>query len=542
MNPDPALAVELLTPWEAYVQPLLWYAVPNALLNVMTALWLLGDLRNRRRLGEPVAVFRWVLFSFAIGLVLPAITGPLAYRAWADARRRRHAPAVWLALCTALSFIGFIGYRVHDDARSRGMRAGAWAGAAIGWYLFLLAGLPVLARFAPPVRNLFARPANLLWILPAFAALLAAFPLLYGAARRPLHFADVRNRMGRLGLLDADSDLLVRVERLRTWFPVRSGVFSAVRGYVRAVDDVSFQVRRGEVLGLVGESGCGKTTAGRTVLGLLPATSGRVVVDGVDLSCLNASEMRAMRAKMQVIFQDPIGSLNPRMTVGAIIGEGLDIHRIGKRRDRRRRVAELAERVGLSTDALDRYPHEFSGGQRQRIGIARALALGADFLVCDEPVSALDVSIQAQIINLMRELQREFNMSYLFIAHDLAVVEHISDRVAVMYLGKIVELAPRDALYARPLHPYTRALMASIPTPDPSVRTEAPPLSGDLPSPMNPPSGCRFRTRCPMAIPDCAERDPDLIEYAPGHVAACIRIPEQGLHPADGAETQPQTS
>ncbi len=522
-----AVAVELLTPWEAIVQPLLWYVVPNGLLNLMTAAWLRGDLRNRRRLGEPIEVGRWVLYSFLVGLVWPAITGPMAYRAWADARRRRHAPGVWLALCTLLSFVGYIGYRVYDDARARGMRAGAWAAGAMGWYTALLAGAPVLAALSPSVRGVF-EPANLLWLIPLGVAAIVAFPAVYGGVRRTLRFPDVRARLAAAGRVEPSDGVLVRVEGLKTWFPVRGGVFSSVRGYVRAVDGVSFEVRRGEILGLVGESGCGKTTVGRSVLGLIPATSGRVVVDGVDLALLNGAELRAMRAKIQIVFQDPIGSLNPRMTVGDIIGEGLEIHRLGARRARRRTVAELAERVGLSADALDRYPHEFSGGQRQRIGIARALALGADFIVCDEPVSALDVSIQAQIVNLMRDLQREFRISYLFIAHDLAVVEHVSDRVSVMYLGKIVETAPRDELYARPLHPYTRALMAAIPTPDPEARMDAAPLRGDPPSPVNPPSGCRFRTRCPLAIPACAEQEPELKSYGRDHVAACIRIGEDG--------------
>lgn len=528
MTPDPLLMVELLTAWEAYVQPLLWYAVPNALLNFMTALWLLGDLRNRKRLGEPVSVWAWVAFSFLIGFALPAITGPLAYRAWTDARRRGHCPALWLAVSAALSFIGYIGYRVYDDATSRRMRGWAWSAGAMAWHLALLAGVPAFALASDWARTRVFRPANLIWILPPAIVLLIAFPVIYQAVRRPIRFRDVKDRMGRNGSGPGAGQALVRVDGLKTYFPIRGGVFSSVRGYVRAVDDVSFEVRRGEVLGLVGESGCGKTTVGRTILGLIPATAGRIVVDGVDLSRLNAAEMRAMRSKMQIIFQDPIGSLNPRMTVGAIISEGLAIHGIGGRRDRRRTVAELVERVGLARDALDRYPHEFSGGQRQRIGIARALALGADFIVCDEPVSALDVSIQAQIVNLMRDLQREFGMSYLFIAHDLAVVEHVSDRVAVMYLGRIVESAPRDDLYERPLHPYTRALMASIPNPDPSVKVEPPVLQGDVPSPSRPPSGCRFRTRCPDAIPACAERVPDWVDYGRGHFAACIRIGESG--------------
>jgi oligopeptide/dipeptide ABC transporter ATP-binding protein len=427
---------------------------------------------------------------------------------------------------SVLSGIGYYGYRVYDDADCRRMRGAVWSFAAMAGYLALLIGLPVAASRSAWLQTRVFTPANLLWLLPVGLLALGFFPVLYAAVRRPLHFNDVKNRWSRRSGDDAVAPVLLRVEGLKTYFPLRGGVFSTVRGYVKAVDDVSFQVRRGEVLGLVGESGCGKTTVGRTLLGLIEATAGTVVVDGVDLSVLNDAEMRAMRSKMQVIFQDPIGSLNPRMTVGAIIREGLDIHRIGSRADRQKAVSDLVDRVGLSPDVLNRYPHEFSGGQRQRIGIARALALGADFIICDEPVSALDVSIQAQIINLMRSLQREFSMSYLFVAHDLAVVEHISDRVAVMYLGKIVEMASRDELYARPLHPYTIALMASIPTPDPAVQAKAAPLSGDLPSPVNPPSGCRFRTRCPRAIPACSEREPAMVDYGAGHQAACLRIGE----------------
>ncbi len=523
MNADPANVIELATAWESVLQPLLWYVVPNGLLNIMIAFWLQGELRARRKLGEPVAVGPWVVYSFLVGLFWPAVTGPLAYRAYTDARRRGHPPRRWLLLCTLFSFAGYVGYRIYDDAESRRMRAGLWAVFAIAWHTILfLIGPPAIAAL-PTLRLALYAPARLLWTLPATLLTIAAFPVFYSAVRRRLRAEDVRRRWGT----GEPDSTLVRVEHLKTWFPVRGGVFSAIRGYVRAVDDVSFEVRRGEVLGLVGESGCGKTTVGRTILGLIPATAGRIVVDGVDLSKLNPSEWRAMRGKMQVIFQDPIGSLNPRMTVGAIVGEGLEIHGIGSRAERRARVLELLDRVGLPHDAWSRYPHEFSGGQRQRIGIARALALGADFLVCDEPVSALDVSIQAQIVNLLRDLQREFHMSYLFIAHDLAVVEHISDRVAVMYLGKIVEMATRDDLYSRPLHPYTRALMASIPTPDPERRAEPPALGGDLPSPVNPPSGCRFRTRCPLAIPACAETEPALLDYGNGHRAACLRIEKE---------------
>ncbi len=285
---------------------------------------------------------------------------------------------------------------------------------------------------------------------------------------------------------------------LKTYFPVRGGAFSRVRGFVRAVDGVDLVVRRGGTLGLVGESGSGKTTVGRTVLRLVPASAGEVTFDGQDVFSLGPSVLRRLRRRMQIIFQDPVGSLNPRMTVGDIVGEGLAVHRIVPRRQRRRRVGELMERVGLSAAYVNRYPHEFSGGQRQRIGIARALGPEPDFIVCDEPVSALDVSIQAQILNLLKDLQDELGLSYLFIAHNLAVVEHFADTVAVMYLGKIVECAPRDALYGSPMHPYTEALLAAAPRPDPSLESHHVPLTGEVPSPVNPPSGCRFHTRCPL--------------------------------------------
>ena len=294
------------------------------------------------------------------------------------------------------------------------------------------------------------------------------------------------------------NNVILSATGLKTYFPIHKGVFSRVRAWVRAVDGVDLTVHRGKTLALVGESGSGKTTVGRTILRLIPATAGGVTFDGVDVFSLRGRQLRALRRRMQVIFQDPYGSLNPRMTVGSIVSEPLKVHRIVPPRARRGRVGELLERVGLDADYATRYPHEFSGGQRQRIGIARALASEGDFIVCDEPISALDVSIQAQILNLLSDLQEQLGLSYLFIAHNLAVVEHFADEVAVMYLGRIVELACRDDLYANPVHPYTKSLMSSVPRVDPNARIAHARLPGEVPSPVNPPSGCAFHPRCPL--------------------------------------------
>jgi oligopeptide transport system ATP-binding protein len=323
--------------------------------------------------------------------------------------------------------------------------------------------------------------------------------------------------------IDSGKNLL-DVKALKMHFPLTQGIiFQRQVGAVRAVDGIDFFVEKGETLGLVGESGCGKSTTGRAILQLYKPTGGAVVFDGIELTKLGGEAMRKMRRRMQMIFQDPYASLNPRMTVGNIIGEPLEVHNLARGKEKTERVQELLRVVGLNPYFTNRYPHEFSGGQRQRIGIARALAVEPEFIVCDEPISALDVSIQAQVINLLEELQDRFNLTYLFIAHDLSVVRHISDRVAVMYLGKIVELADRVDLYERPLHPYSQALLSAVPIPDPAVESKRKRiiLTGDVPSPVNPPSGCRFHTRCWKAQQICSEVDPEFIEHEPRHWAAC---------------------
>ena len=315
---------------------------------------------------------------------------------------------------------------------------------------------------------------------------------------------------------------LLRIKNLKKYFPIRGGLFSREVARVHAVDDVSFDLLKGETLGLVGESGCGKSTTGRCILRLIEPTAGEVWFEDKNVTTLDKRSLRHLRRDMQIIFQDPYASLNPRMTVGSIIGEALVIHKLAKsKREREERVVHLLETVGLSADHLRRYPHEFSGGQRQRIGIARALAVSPKLIVADEPVSALDVSIQAQVINLLEDLQKQFNLTYLFIAHDLSVVEHISTRVAVMYLGKIVEIAPAKELYTNPKHPYTEALLSAVPIPDPAVKRKRILLEGDVPSPIKPPSGCRFHTRCPIRIPSCSENEQVLKEISPDHWVAC---------------------
>lgn len=314
---------------------------------------------------------------------------------------------------------------------------------------------------------------------------------------------------------------LIKVDGLEKYFPVRAGLFQRVVAWVQAVDDVSFTIREGETLGLVGESGCGKTTVGRSMLRLIEPSAGKVSFDGRNILELSQSELKDIRREMQIIFQDPYASLDPRVPIGESIMEGLNIHNVGTRQERFDVMLDVLHKVGLEPYHARRYPHEFSGGQRQRIGIARALTLLPKFIVCDEPVSALDVSIQSQILNILKELQSEYNLTYLFIAHNLSVVEHISDRVAVMYLGKIVELTSREELFRNPMHPYTRALISAIPIPDPHLKRKRTILKGDVPSPLNPPKGCRFHTRCPVAVEQCSQEEPPFLQITIDHWVAC---------------------
>jgi oligopeptide transport system ATP-binding protein len=318
-------------------------------------------------------------------------------------------------------------------------------------------------------------------------------------------------------------DKLVEIKALRMWFPIFRGILQKHVADVKAVDTINFHVYRGETLGLVGESGCGKSTTGRAILQLYRPTGGEVLFEGKDLVKLKDNELRPMRRQMQMIFQDPYASLNPRMTVGSIISEPLEVHNIGTKAERLERVRELLRVVGLNPYFINRYPHEFSGGQRQRIGVARALAVNPSFIVCDEPISALDVSIQAQIINLLEDLQEQFNLTYLFIAHDLSVVRHISDRIAVMYLGKIMEMCDRDELYRNPMHPYSQALLSAVPIPDPVVEEKRQRiiLEGDVPTPVNPPKGCHFCTRCPKVMDVCKDNEPEFRDYGEEHFVAC---------------------
>ena len=325
-----------------------------------------------------------------------------------------------------------------------------------------------------------------------------------------------------------EQEKLLEIKNLKKYFPVKEGVFRRTVAHVKAVDDISFHIKKGETLGLVGESGCGKSTAGRTILRLLEATEGEIWFEGKNLLALDKKELREMRKEMQIIFQDPYASLNPRMTVADIVGEPMDIHNLASnKKERNNKVADILDTVGLGPEYMKRYPHEFSGGQRQRIGVARALAVDPSLIIADEPVSALDVSIQAQVINLLQDLQTDFDLTYLFIAHDLSVVKHISDRVAVMYLGKLVELADKKELFDDPKHPYTQSLLSAIPVADPTYEKDRIILEGDVPSPVDPPSGCRFHPRCPYAMDVCSEVEPEFKDYGDGHFAACHLLEQE---------------
>ena len=472
-------------------QALIWWILGiNTAAAFTLAWWVYGDADRNHR-----PAVKWSVGSFLVGAAFGASGAFLCYYAFYQATEKSHKNVPWAALSAVFGIPGYVAFYTYDDCKTRGMNATLWPALA-----FLLA----LAALAP-------------WLI---------FQIFYVIFRNPVKKPTITvesiktRRAEELAPGAADGPLLL-VDSLKKYFPVRGGVFSRISGYVKAVDDVNLFVRPSETLGLVGESGCGKTTLGRTILRLIPPTAGEVTFQGLPLDMLSESERRVMRKEMQIIFQDPFGSLNPRMNIENIIGEPMTVHKLAEGKQRREQVAQLLKRVGLSEEYLGRYPHEFSGGQRQRIGIARALAPRPKFIVCDEPVSALDVSIQAQIINLLRDLQDEYGLSYLFIAHDLRVVENISDRVAVMYLGKIMELTTSEELYRSPRHPYTVALMSAIPVPDPERKRKRIILPGDVPSPINPPPGCSFHPRCFDSLPVCSAIVPNLIEHTPGHFFAC---------------------
>ena len=470
---------------------LIWWAIGiNSALALTFALWVHADAqRNHRK------ALKWSAGSFLIGSVFGATGGFLCYLAYYRATERSQQAGPWAVLCAVFGIPGYVAFYTYDDCRRREMNA----------------------HVLPSIAFALALPTIVPWLI--FQAL---YVLLRHPVTRPTITVDsIRERYAEKNLLEPVEGELLRVDNLKKYFPIRRGVFARVSGQVKAVDGVSLTIAPGETLGLVGESGCGKTTLGRSILNLIRPTEGSIRFDGLPMDLISESERRVLRKDMQIIFQDPFGSLNPRMSIESIIGEPMTVHRLAEGKERRERVAQLLERVGLSEEHMRRYPHEFSGGQRQRIGVARTLALEPRLIICDEPVSALDVSIQAQIINLLKDLQEEYGISYLFIAHDLRVVENISQRVAVMYLGKIFESTTSEQLYQSPRHPYTVALMSAIPVPDPTHKRKRIILPGDVPSPINPPPGCSFHPRCFNAVTICSSVVPGLIEHTPGHVFAC---------------------
>jgi len=521
----------------------MWCYIINFPLAVLVALAILHDIRKNRK-----NVSRWwVLHVFLACLFLFFPTGLALYYTYTSCLDRKRKAAFWCVMSLTFSLAGYISFKIYDDCLQRRWRQRPLAAAALLLALItlqphaLIAFACVLTVFIAkqmnqPVKDVLLIKTFFEYVIGAIAAVYLFQLFLYLLYRllRPsvkdasISIEKIKEQFGA----GEEEGVILKVHELKKYFPITRGLFSRTAGQVRAVDGVDLTISRGETLGLVGESGCGKTTTGRAILNLIPRTSGKILFEGLDLDKLSPEQIRFLRREMQLIFQDPYESLNPRMRIGSIIGEALAVHDLAdgnnywqRKRSIRERVKEILDKVGLSPLQIDRYPHEFSGGQRQRIGIARAIALNPSFIVCDEPVSALDVSIQAQIINLLIDLQRDFNLSYLFIAHDLSVVEYISHRVAVMYLGIIVEEAKSPDLYKKPLHPYTQALMEAIPVPDPKTKIKKIILPGQVPSAARTPEGCRFHPRCKFAMHRCRDEVPRLEEVEPGHKVACFLYP-----------------